>query len=48
MRIDCKVIEDVLPLYLDKVCSEQTREMVEEHLETCENCKKAVDKLSRM
>lgn len=48
MRIDCKVIEDVLPLYLDKVCSEQTREMVEEHLETCENCKKAVDSLKSL
>jgi hypothetical protein len=36
------VIQDLLPLYHDGVCSEKSREMVEEHLMECESCKKAL------
>lgn len=35
----CNIIRDILPLYLDEVVSEDTREMVEEHLQTCEACR---------
>ena len=31
-QISCNVIKDILPLYLDDVVSQDTREMVEEHL----------------
>lgn len=34
----CKVIQDLLPLYHDGVCSEESRALVEEHLKTCEIC----------
>lgn len=40
MKVDCKIIEDMLPLYLDEVCSIPTKQMVEEHLKECEKCKK--------
>lgn len=40
MNISCKVIEDLLPLYHDGVCSQESRALVEEHLETCEDCTK--------
>lgn len=43
MRIDCKIIEDLLPLYLDNVCSDQTKMMVEEHLKECEYCRRLID-----
>lgn len=42
MKLDCKVIEDLLPLYLDNMCSEQSRKMVEEHLAECEECRRLV------
>lgn len=36
----CDVTRDLLPLYIDEVCSEGSREMIEEHLRCCEACKK--------
>ena len=39
-KITCNIIRDILPLYLDEVVSEDTREMVEEHLQTCEACRR--------
>lgn len=40
MKISCKVIEDLLPLYHDGVCSEDSRVLVEEHLKSCSKCGK--------
>ena len=37
--MNCDVIRDLLPLYHDSVCSEESRRVVEEHLETCESCR---------
>ena len=39
MRLPCKVVEDLLPIYHDEVCSEETKEIVEEHLSCCDSCK---------
>ncbi len=39
MKIPCKVIRDLLPLYHDEVCSAESRQLVEEHLEQCEACR---------
>ncbi len=38
--IGCEVIQDLLPLYEDDCCSEQTRKLVEEHLRECDICGK--------
>ena len=46
-KISCNIIKDVLPLYLDGVVSEDTRQMVEEHLETCESCRKEASALKQ-
>ena len=37
-----EIIWDLLPLYHDGVCSEASRRAVEEHLETCRDCQKAL------
>lgn len=39
--IDCDVILDLLPLYIDEVCSKSSKELVEDHLSFCDSCKKA-------
>lgn len=39
MKVHCEVIKDLLPLYHDNVCSQESRVLVEEHLETCPHCK---------
>lgn len=39
-RMDCDIIQDLLPLYIDGVVSDATKEMVEGHLSECEECRK--------
>ena len=38
-EIKCSVIQDLLPLYVDEVVSDDTKSLVNEHLLTCERCK---------
>ena len=45
MKIDCSVIRDLLPLYADEVCSEESRGLVREHLQECPDCKDMLRKL---
>ena len=45
MKYDCDVIRDMLPLYADRACSEKSREMVEEHLQECLDCRNLVSML---
>ena len=44
-RIPCNVNKDLLPLYVDNVCSEESKSMVEEHLAGCEECQGYYDAL---
>lgn len=39
MNISCEIIRDLLPLYVDEVCSGDSRDLVENHLAGCENCR---------
>lgn len=45
MKLDCEIIRDLLPLYGDNVCSEKSREAVEEHLRECETCREELKAL---
>ena len=45
MKLSCDVIKDMLPLYYDEVCSEDTRKLVEEHLKECESCRDMKNKM---
>lgn len=38
--ISCQVIGDLFPVYHDGLCSEETKQLVEAHLKTCEECRK--------
>ncbi len=42
MKISCEIIKDLLPLYYDRVCSDETKTMVEEHLACCAECRAAL------
>lgn len=41
MKISCNIIVDLLPLYVDDMVSEDSRQLVEEHLKACPTAKKA-------
>lgn len=45
MSKQCKIIEDLLPLYHDGVCSEESRQMIEEHLSQCEECRRLLGRI---
>lgn len=38
MRTSCKIIEDLLPIYHDGICSDESGALVEEHLKECPDC----------
>lgn len=38
MKINCNIIRDLLPLYADQICSNESRELVDEHLTECKDC----------
>lgn len=42
---ECDVVQDLLPLYYDNACTSASKKMVEQHLMTCEKCKKAYEAL---
>ena len=43
--MDCSVIRDLLPLYADGNCSDETRKLVEEHIASCPECKAKIEVL---
>ena len=45
MKISCEIIRDLLPLYQEDVCSEESKTMVEEHLSKCESCSKMMKEM---
>ena len=44
-NMDCNVIKDLLPLYVDACCSEESARLVAEHLDVCESCRKIYDQM---
>lgn len=45
MKVTCNVMEDLLPMYYDEVCSEETAAMVKEHLNSCPSCRRILTDL---
>lgn len=46
-EINCEVIQDLLPSYSDKISSKSTNELVEGHLQKCENCREVLSKMNK-
>lgn len=45
MKLSCEIIKDLLPLYCDSICSEETKAAVEEHLTDCVSCSEELKKM---
>ena len=45
--LDCRIIEDLLPLYHDEAVSDTTKNAVKEHLDGCDKCKSEYEKYSK-
>ena len=46
-NIRCEMIRDLLPLYADNVCSEESKAAVAEHISGCEKCRTQLEKMGR-
>lgn len=46
-RKDCKVVQDLLPNYMENLTSKETNQYVETHLQECEECKKAYESMKK-
>lgn len=38
--MNCNIVKDLIPLYIDGCCSEESKSVVEEHIKACDECKK--------
>lgn len=46
-KINCALIKDLLPLYIDELCSNESTEIIKNHLEACEECNKEYTQLNK-
>lgn len=46
-KITCNVIKDLLPSYVDNICSEDSRKLVEEHVQDCDGCQELLNMLKK-
>lgn len=42
MNLTCAVVEDLLPMYYDCVCSDESAALIEDHLKKCPQCSRAL------
>ena len=42
---ECEIVQDLLPLYYDKACSEASCSFVEKHMAGCSDCQKIYNEL---
>ena len=45
--MNCDIIKDLLPLYVDGICSKETEQAVREHLKTCDACRTVYEDMCR-
>lgn len=46
-RISCNVIMDLLPSYVDGICSQESAELIKEHMAACEFCRKSLERMQK-
>ena len=45
--MNCNIIMDLLPLYADGCCSDESKVLIEKHLENCKTCKEVLDAMNK-
>lgn len=44
--MECHVVKDLIPLYIDDCCSEESAKIVKDHMETCTSCKEFYESMN--
>lgn len=45
MKNECYIVRDLLPSYIDHLCSEESSRFIEQHVATCEQCAQVVKQM---
>lgn len=45
-NISCDIIQDLLPSYVEGIISNESKDLIESHINTCSNCKKEFENMS--
>lgn len=46
-QIDCDIIKDLLPSYIDNISSKSTNDLIEEHIESCKDCQARLQEMNK-
>ena len=44
---DCKILQHLLPNYIEKLTNEETNAFIKEHLKNCDDCKKILENMQK-
>ena len=47
MKNDCSIVKDLIPLYAEGIVSVETKEFIDDHFQSCENCRKLLEALAK-
>ena len=45
MKKECKIVQDLLPSYVDKLTNEETNYFIDEHINECPECQKILENI---
>lgn len=45
-NVSCKLIQDLLPNYIEHLTSEETNQVIDKHLKTCDECREIYDRMN--
>lgn len=45
MKNECYIVRDLLPSYIDQLCSEESSRFIEQHMATCEQCAELLNQM---
>ncbi len=47
-NVPCEIIVDMMPVYVEGICSDESRKMIDEHLKSCSSCSKLCSDIPSM
>ena len=45
--LDCSIVRDMLPLFVENLTSEDSNNAIHRHLEQCESCRKYLENIQK-
>ena len=46
-KTNCKIVQDLLPNYIENLTNEETNRFIEEHLKECPECQKVLENMQK-